>query len=117
MQNCLNKGELLNFLLHIWIQKTNICVTKTAERLVPPLYKLCLETDASQRDPINCCLLTSFPEDRMDRKLLWRWKWWGEVEQHLCGKWRTWGDREKEPSLCVRREGRVAEEAFLCCVV
>lgn len=39
MQKCFNKGELLNFLLHIWIQKTNICVTKAAERLVSPLHE------------------------------------------------------------------------------
>lgn len=50
MQNYFNKGELIKFLLHIWVQKTNICVTKTAERLVPPLCRLsmlCLRSDAS----------------------------------------------------------------------
>lgn len=56
MQNYFNKGELINFLLRIWVQKTNICVTKTAERLVPLLCKLsmlCLRTDASSSSSIT----------------------------------------------------------------
>lgn len=93
MQNCFNKGELLNFLLHIWIQKTNICITTTAESLVPPLCKLpmlCLKTDASFSSCITERSHQLLPFNFLSRsqdgqKMIVEE---GVVEQHLSGKQR-----------------------------
>lgn len=108
MRNCFNKGELPNFLLHVWIQKTNICGTKTAERLVPPLCKLsmlCLKTDASFSSCITEGSRQLLPFNLLSRRQDGE-KMVVEVEvvgrggtasewRKSGGKWRNWGDREK----------------------